>query len=531
MGSRLSTLVLLPFVSAPTDARRRITSLTIGNIKDSGRLADALSPAELVALTALLPSLRKLDMCRLAIHCGLDKRDLDRQLFYRALSSHPHLESLGLPTCDLVPGIEALAGSLHELALQGNFGSGEYQSTLVRGAVNVVSQLSSLRRLRLQCMSLRAEPSFPNDEVVEDEEGLLGLLNRLPPALETLELVDTWIYVFEEEDEDEEGEGSRMHVAATFQIQAGRITALELSSLSGVPVLPTLARDGLLGCSALGPRLERLHLTSLLVDGLRAGEDCEPVRALLRRCDRVEPAKELRAGPACSLEDLLWAHEALGPAERLSLAGFPGALLRVTLPVRGGPQAPARAPPEPSSVLQSAVERLTSHEAGGAGGGGQGEVRVLVLHGPAAAKLARKAPSALMTALRGMHRRLQRRSFLRGAQPVPAASVVLLECSEHEGAAAGLMEAALAEGFGVCQVPPEATPKAEYTRWDGVMILENSAAFTSHDALRWALQQVMEEAWAAAAHLSVRERLEWALRVREAVAGLPAFVPPAGSRA
>ncbi|KAG2496314.1 hypothetical protein HYH03_005547 [Edaphochlamys debaryana] len=260
--------------------------------------------------------------------------DLDRQLFYRALSSLPHLESLGLPTCDLVPGIEVLAGSLHELTLQGKFFSGEDESTLVWGAVNGVSQLSSLRRLRLQLMSLTAEASFPDEEVVEDEEGLLGLLNRLPPALEGLELVDGWTHGGDEDEEDDESGGSLRHVAATFQLQAGRITALELSSLSEAPVLPTLARDILLRCSALGPRLERLHLTSVLVDGLRAGEGCEPVRALLRRCDRVEPAEELRAGPACSLADLVWAHQGLGPAERLSLAGFPSARFSVNLPLR-----------------------------------------------------------------------------------------------------------------------------------------------------------------------------------------------------
>ncbi|KAG2496303.1 hypothetical protein HYH03_005536 [Edaphochlamys debaryana] len=521
----LSSLLTLPFVKEPLATRQGIDTLTVTIWgAPSQHPAAAISGPAFLGLAALLPRLESLDLSGLStasLECG----PADLHVMYQGLSGLPCLEELALRTPSHLPGVQALANTLITLRLGVNnkFGNDneDCDTWIDPATVQALVQLTSLRCLWLTRFALEED----EDEVDEDEPGaaggLLGLLCHLPPALEVLCLPQCRLDVWELE-----GTAAVQHFEGNSYLRQGRITALELSSLSEAPVLPTLARDVLLRCSALGPRLERLHLTSVLVDGLRAGEDCEPVRALLQRCDRVEPAKELRAGPACSLEDLLWAHEALGPPSLISLYGLPAEWHSISFYLGNGPQA-AQAPlPDPATVLQKAVQRLPSAQPGtaGRGAGGQGPSRVLLLHGPAAGKLARRKPANLAKGVAALSSRLADPALLRGAQALPPAAAVLLECGEAEGAAAAVERAARAEGYEVARVPRGVTPITRDVHYLRAVAQQPGQPFTSHEALAWALRPVVEEAWAAATHLSLRQRLEWALRVRKAVAGLPAFV-------
>ncbi|KAG2496318.1 hypothetical protein HYH03_005550 [Edaphochlamys debaryana] len=387
----LSSLLTLPFVTEPLAMRQGINTLNVTLwATPSDSPAAAISGAAFLGLAALLPRLKSVDLCGLSttsLECG----PADLHVMYQGLSGLPSLEDLMLPAPSHLPGVQALAGTLCLLKIGGdNVGEG---AKLGPQAVGSLLQLHKLTALWLTGMSLDEDSDCEDGTKPGAAGGLLGLLCHLPPALETLCLprcrLDVW---------ELEGTAAVQHFEGNFYLRQGRIRALELGSLSEAPVLPTLARDVLLRCGALGPRLERLHLTSVLVDGLRAGEDCEPVRALLQRCDR------------------------------------------------------------------KAVQRLAAAQPGtaGPGAGGQGPSRVLLLHGPAAGKLARRKPANLAKRVAALSSRLADPTLLRGAQALPPAAAVLVECGEAEGAAAEVEGAARAEGYEVARVPRGVTPDARY---------------------------------------------------------------------
>ncbi|KAG2499035.1 hypothetical protein HYH03_003220 [Edaphochlamys debaryana] len=452
---------------------------------------------------------------------------------------------------NLLPGIEVLSEKLTRLVVGDAALNVIGDSTLGPEALGSISQLLKLRTLRLHGLLVGREGA------AGERSGLLGLLNDPPPGLECLELWDCRAYVPPSHQEQ--------HLEAAVQLQAGRITCLELSSISEAAVLPAVIRDVILPCKALGTWLELgtpppvLRLRSVLVDGLASNaEASKPLQQLLQRCALLDPAHELRVGPHGTAADVTAALQALGSAWMLSLSGFPGDRFSIHVGPDAADQLPydnadsdADADPEPASplpdagaVLHFAVQRLALIRATHPQVvvGRDTSRFVLLLAGHAAERLAGMLDGgvllpwgreALEAALCRLMQRLRHRlgvdnQALRGAQAVPAASVVLLECGESDGvllSVEALAEAAMDEGFEApVLVPLEAAPRARVRRWDGRRLPERGRPFASHEALRWGLQQVMEEAWNVAADRSLRERLEWALGVRRELAKLPRFV-------
>ncbi|KAG2496304.1 hypothetical protein HYH03_005537 [Edaphochlamys debaryana] len=108
----LSTLLVQPFVDQPEEARRLISSVYV--LTSEGYDGGPVPAPVFMQLSSLLPQLHQLNLEALG-QSSLACTPVDLRLMYAALSSLPHLESLGLPTCAALPGIEALAGSLKHL--------------------------------------------------------------------------------------------------------------------------------------------------------------------------------------------------------------------------------------------------------------------------------------------------------------------------------------------------------------------------------------------------------------------------------
>ncbi|KAG2498547.1 hypothetical protein HYH03_003298 [Edaphochlamys debaryana] len=121
-----AVLLQAPFLGQLESSRRRITCVrleldryprTRPGSGDSGRLESALAVSPTVcSLAGWLPCLRELDLGCLDAEewtCG----GRAAALMHAALASLGSVESLALPSVALLPGIEALAGSLRRLSV------------------------------------------------------------------------------------------------------------------------------------------------------------------------------------------------------------------------------------------------------------------------------------------------------------------------------------------------------------------------------------------------------------------------------
>ncbi|KAG2499034.1 hypothetical protein HYH03_003219 [Edaphochlamys debaryana] len=458
-----SALLILPFAAQPLESRLRVRSLKVCATTWDDN--EHVSGPAMMSLALLLPNLRSLSL-------GTACRT------WRASFS-------------LLPGIEVLAEKLtclsvttaSEVCRDGGMG------TLSAEALASVRRLGKLRTLRLRRLKI-----WERDEDVQPEgRGLLGLLNDPPPGLECLELWDCRAYVPPSHQEQ--------HLEAAVQ-------------------LPWLE---------LGTPPPVLRLRSVLVDGLASNaEEAQPLHDLLRRCELAAPVQDLRVGPAGSVEDVLWSIDALGAPSRLSFAGFPSGPFRVAFDPYPAQQLAAGPEPLPDAptLLRRAVEVLSQ----GHGGEWDASRHVLILNLPSEEQLAALEEEGFYTRQDVVHK-VARRLRLGGAQVVPAASVLVVECGDTSLSYYSddrVVAAAIGAGLDMpLRLPYEAAPDARVTDWAGRRLPERGRPYASHEALRWGLQQVMEEAWNAAGDRSLRERLEWALGVRRELATtnvLPTFV-------
>ncbi|KAG2496317.1 hypothetical protein HYH03_005549 [Edaphochlamys debaryana] len=566
----LSSLLVLPFVDQPEEARRRITSFNV--FVDEDYNGGVVAAPVIMELTSLLPHLVELKLDELgqsSLACGA----VDLRLMYGALSKLPSLNTLGLPTCAALPGIEALAGALTRLEVGSCEGWDE--SLLTNGAVAAVQQLHRLSSLYLCGVSVSAEVDSSDDD---DEPGpsaqaggLLGLLDALPPALNCLvwwgEAYDMPVCISHD----------RYNIKSSFTFHAHRF---------GLQRLARLAEDVLLPSRNLEPLPLEIKIDNL--DASYAGLiGRASLRDLVKRCGSAS-AKTVAVDRSCEAEDIQAACRLVEAARDLRFDMFPRGPSYLSLPMRAAEDAQAQAqalepraisslPPLPALLLR-ALDQLASQPSEREGSGPCSVL--LLLRGPTAAALSqldeqeleawamwmeRRAEAAALAAGAGQAEGGGSGVLLSGVQAMPPAAALLVECGEAEGAAAAVAAALEGEGLEVVAVPFQAIGVAWYKRSpdaehgdphetkiranlqqalpspegpEGAAHADAAAAllpglvstlglhgYLAWTALAWALQRVVSEVWEAGTPgVELSQRLEWVFGVRDMVDELPGFV-------
>ncbi|KAG2496300.1 hypothetical protein HYH03_005533 [Edaphochlamys debaryana] len=523
----LSSQLVLPFVDQPEEALARITTMAV-HVVDGDKRA-TLPPPTFMQLASLLPNLRDLDLSNLRGGI-LPTAAVDLRLFYRGLSQLRSLEVLSLPTATALPGIEALAGSLQKLVADGwsDEEEDEDDTYLSARAVASLSQLTKLSYLMVRGAELGQEEDEGGPGIQgggQASGGLLGLLDAMPPALESI----LW------------GTGDADELCVALRKGDGR-WALTVCYCATDDLI-ALAGDVLVPCRALRsaerPRLILENITATAMDE----QDEEMLVALAQLYD-ISMETELVVDSSCGLEDLQPVLSMLSNTPAVAVLGFPSDHHRYTISFSrpdGGPQQAGTGPrplTAPGALLELALERLAGCEPipNQRSYNWAEEGSVLLLRGPAAAALSQLGPAALSEWALRVERGAEAAALaagagqaegggsgvlLSGVQALPPAAALLVECGEAEGAGAAVAAALEGEGLQVVSLCR-----------DAVVVDEGTGAYPSaklyQNNLHWGLTSALHAAWGAALPITtLSERLEWVLAVREMLKELPAFVEAA----
>ncbi|KAG2495153.1 hypothetical protein HYH03_006761 [Edaphochlamys debaryana] len=488
-------LLPLAFTGLSEHVRARVAELTI----DCQRPGATMPEAAITRLAGLLPGLRKLDLTTVV------RLELAGSEAYAALAAGGSLKELALPSLALLPGVEALAGTLRRLSISNPrtadpdyVSDEEVPSELVatRDTLSCLGQLTRLQKLTLSVgrFDLGPGPALP------------ALLQLLPPSCKRITVRSR----------------SLASVDLTYRpivmgLTRGRVVSLELLT-SPLEDVVALARTELLPCLAPGDRLQKLSLWWLELHGWET-TDVTPLLELWGRSD-IKHIRWLDADLDSSPATVVEAVQAFGAVHSLSLGSLRSAWskLHVELTYRPPPATqpqPNLVLPPPEEVLLTAVQRSPALL-----GPSHYDMRVL-LRGPAAeAVLAlSQEGGALQAWVDALEARAQAAvppagpsgaggSLLWSAQLLPFASAVLLTCSHQ-------------------------TPRVQNAVWTAAKLVAVQAGGPASDvqrvtAMGEALSRVVTEAWGAAAVTEggpgLLQRIEWAMTVCRAVEALPSPV-------
>ncbi|KAG2496319.1 hypothetical protein HYH03_005551 [Edaphochlamys debaryana] len=523
----IATLLALPFLGAPATALSGITSLTL-SAKGPNRSA-FIPPPVFSQLATALPNLRTLNLLGLG-DCFSSYTPLDLSLMYCGLAGLEALDYLLLPAAALLPGIEALAGSLERLHL--TTGGSAEREQLTPACVASLQQLRKLTGLTCRG-SVNVEPSPSTDAAIAARGGLVGLLAQPPPALQELDWTLTW---------------PDLNDLADMKIAWGGAGRMARVTLSYIPLdrVAALAREALMPCQASGSSKPLLVLDNPALTHLSAS-DLEDLRALVELYN-VRFLTPLTVAPSTDqnlLEEVL---RVFGRVPQLAFAGFPAELHSITFQTgyptaQPGGQTGPHALPLPSVMIVKALEAVAENQPESDsdaeveegedndeyGPLGPKQKPVLLVSGPAAAALSQQGRRVLRkwaTELRPKAAALAAGAgqaegggsgvLLSGVQALPPAAALLVECGEAAVAAAAVAAALKGEGLNVVLLPRKAIDVDD----DLYLPLDDSSA---GNHLHFGLQQVMPAVWdeAAAAGVTLSQRLEWALAVQEMVEELP----------
>ncbi|KAG2496290.1 hypothetical protein HYH03_005523 [Edaphochlamys debaryana] len=493
----LSSLLILPFMDQSPHVLQRINTLKVDvpqNVstrhnsypyrRDMGNETPAMP---IMWLALLLPNLRELDLSglRRSGRAILPSTPPQQRLMYDSLSKLASLDTLSLPACDSLAGIEALAGTLQHLTIGQHPALVPYPGMHDPGYViydydacwlapsdfSALSQLSSLRTL-IMCGVDADWPASSEDEYDEGEEGveqelvpprggLTALLNQLSPELCKL----TW-----------HGPclGDEYDIHLDFVIQGGTIDAVGVNlSQFCLAFLAGLAEELILPSRAWGSTRPELKLDDVYAP---LGEEDLKGLVALRQKFSIVAVDTLTLGGSCGAEDLQPVADLLRLATSLKFTRFSvfGDCLQLKSLAaeaaageqRQGPA--ARLLPASSHVLLQALEDLTPAGTGAGGVGllGSGskgkDVRVLLARGAAAEALSQLDPAALREWAMRVERRAEAAalaagagaaegggsgSLLSGVQALPPAAALVVECGWADGAADAVAVALGGEGL------------------------------------------------------------------------------------
>ncbi|PNH04597.1 hypothetical protein TSOC_009250 [Tetrabaena socialis] len=238
-----------------------------------------------VAVSALAPRLTVLKSLDLeGLHEAMSYRPLQQHVMYGTLASMPCLESLVLPGCRSLECIGPLAGSscLRSLAIEDDkfvnerdMGEIAPSRSLSHQALAGIATLQRLPQFTLQSCIFSC-----GVEGVADA-GLVELLASLPPSVEELNVGAVVPPAWDDEDKP----GPRVEAS----LQRGSVRSLKLSCLGDAITAHHVfvLVEVLLGWPALGPELERLELSALVLndsDELRL----PPLLELFGRCRQTK---------------------------------------------------------------------------------------------------------------------------------------------------------------------------------------------------------------------------------------------------
>ncbi|KAG2496301.1 hypothetical protein HYH03_005534 [Edaphochlamys debaryana] len=459
-------------------------------------MGPTLPPPTFMQLASLLPNLRDLDLGGLRGGI-LPAKTLDLYFFYSNLSQLRSLEALRLPTAALLPGIEALAGKLKCLNIQGfHVGRNDGDTHMSVKAIAAVRQLSKLTTL-----AVHGPAFYPAAEegggAGGQASGALGdLLDALPPALESLcwgggdpEFMSIWL----RKDDDHDGRWALTVASCSFS---------DLFELVARALRPCRALR-----SAERPRLILENMTATALEG----HDEETLHALAQLYD-ISMETELVVDSSCGLEVLQRVLGLLRAVPDLGFRGFPNDRYGVSFArPEGGPQqaeTAARPLPAPAAVLELALDSMAARKS----------IFEESLQGF-------RAQAAVLAAGSGGRPRAveaeaedgSSRVRLSGVRALPPAAALVVECRSAHGAAEAVAAALEGEGLQVvtlCQ--------------DSVTV--ESLGYTSSECsfegnLHWGLKHALHAAWDAALPITtLSERLEWVLALRDLLKELPARV-------
>ncbi|KAG2496289.1 hypothetical protein HYH03_005522 [Edaphochlamys debaryana] len=482
-------------------------------------------------LALLLPNLRELDLRGVAEYV-LPRQALDLSLMYDSLSRLPSLDTLSLPSCSQIPGVEALAGTLQSLSV------GDELSVLRPSHLASLAELRALKVLAVHSVDADGPEDSDDEEGVEAglQGPLIALLKQLPPAINSL----TW---------DGPCADGEFRADLTFGFSGRSIEMIHVTSCP-LDLLASLAREIILPDKACKPGYPVIVLDELVATPM-GPEDWEAYMDLHDTCGFAM----IRIMSICDdfdMDDLERLSDLVASAERLWFAGFLWDCrvqlrnLRIAEAVREAGQAlgPWLLPP-PAEVLSRAMEALAparSAAGGGAAGmpgapsGNGASASVLLLRGPRAAELSQLHPRDLRAWMIAATMEPEildfeqtlpagRRSIdaLSSVQALPSAAALLVMCDKAEGAA---VAAVLAKDEGLeVSLAWAGAPDEE---WMDIDVDDFSSPLAY--VMAWAVQTVVRRAWdeAAAAGVGLFERVEWVLAVRASLAELPQYVSAGG---